>query len=1351
MPAMAEETELRKVPRDPAEPRDSDAPAASQLAAPSDVNSSNGSRSCASSSDKQRRTEACNKLSESPVSPCFEDIDDSGQHERHTHGQLQSEKQGDSSVPFREHQSGIRTDAQPENGVEVTPPFCREETEGFFSVGGRTTDSANDDGHSSGSCSPCFPVSPSGSSYATRFPSGPHADVRALASCMVISETWTSSDGTGRRQEADRGERVLTAGACVQTALPSSGKEKVEEKALLRRTTSGVRGNIPLSPGYDGLQDARSSNSGGHSFRPQRVFEGRGGKQQPGLTKSQHGEIVPPPREEDIRGMHARRAMMETMLKAEDEKGMAKGKQREELLRRLLMEPKLEMFPVHVDRNLVTSWYYGTPSFSPAQTVEPDPNMPTAEARCKTESTENNACTSDTCSEEKGHSPRPLLTEGKASHGIRERGEGGVSRRPSIGKQLSQTSEEVTDAERYADEPQKSQFKTSESSCGARFGVMPFTRGGRETKAGLRVRASTEAKRFLSGAFCEPDAVEALWSKKTRLDSIFDGEMDWLYRAARDSIFPRDGYSRKHFNRAGDKIEEICDALFFYEGRPHSDDCLLNGDDTCSSNSRPTPNCENTDGSAADPTSSRQGVDEEGSSIVDQRGASYGIRQGGSRSSGKDVEELRGQRRVENHWRRLGILLGEPLTGGVRCVEAQDSISEGDRRREEGKTAWEHGDDEKEDGDERNVTNQHGDRETAIGERRQRFCTNTHRFFVDVCGGPGAWSLFLLAQPSHNVQRGTPTDSASYGSIRPEKSYSSEEGSSAGDTPQNGTEASHVGLGESRGEHRERLRSSSDSRSTQDCSPSEAAAERRREGNILLQGDGTRREGYVVCGFGMTLASGAAEKNGNNDRTIWYPQLLRHPRWNAVWGEDGTGNVYRLKNLSHSKRMISKMISQRLESLAGGEGKCRQGGKKQEVKEKIGQAASDRREEDLETKMNDEGEESSGTPEAANVVRGRSSSSSRSPSDFKREMDDMTGSLSSEQTTEIACGEMEKEFSPIHSASSPVDSDGLSPSGGHQHHNQGVPDGRHSTRNSNLLLKTQCTLSTAASTEGDSIADTSPSKSSLSHLGGPNVPTSSHSGVDDTREEEKENDENCVRTTERKVRREEQMLSCGDGVTSPAGQPGADVNTKQEEEEGDEEYSGVQHVALVVADGGFHLAIDEKTGRHIENFQELLCARLLLSELLFALMLLEERGTFICKIFDTFTHFTASLIYVVGRLFEECFIIKPTGSRAANSERYLVGLRLRSRKSTEFKQLFDVVRGVHAMWERGEQDGGKLAEDESPESLLPVEVLRSDVRFVESLGAACRFLCLKQSLALDMVCRKVRFEKMARQRLCVHS
>lgn len=36
--------------------------------------------------------------------------------------------------------------------------------------------------------------------------------------------------------------------------------------------------------------------------------------------------------------------------------------------------------------------------------------------------------------------------------------------------------------------------------------------------------------------------------------------------------------------------------------------------------------------------------------------------------------------------------------------------------------------------------------------------------------------------------------------------------------------------------------------------------------------------------------------------------------------------------------------------------------------------------------------------------------------------------------------------------------------------------------------------------------------------------------------------------------------------------------------------------------------------------------------------------------------------------------------------------------------------------------------------------LYSDVRFVESLGAACRFLCLKQSLALDMVCRKVRLE-----------
>lgn len=43
----------------------------------------------------------------------------------------------------------------------------------------------------------------------------------------------------------------------------------------------------------------------------------------------------------------------------------------------------------------------------------------------------------------------------------------------------------------------------------------------------------------------------------------------------------------------------------------------------------------------------------------------------------------------------------------------------------------------------------------------------------------------------------------------------------------------------------------------------------------------------------------------------------------------------------------------------------------------------------------------------------------------------------------------------------------------------------------------------------------------------------------------------------------------------------------------------------------------------------------------------------------------------------------------------------------DFMRLFDVVRGVHAMWERGGKGEAKLAEDESPESLVPVDLFLS--------------------------------------------
>ncbi|CAH8837433.1 unnamed protein product [Trichobilharzia szidati] len=98
-------------------------------------------------------------------------------------------------------------------------------------------------------------------------------------------------------------------------------------------------------------------------------------------------------------------------------------------------------------------------------------------------------------------------------------------------------------------------------------------------------------------------------------------------------------------------------------------------------------------------------------------------------------------------------------------------------------------------------------------------------------------------------------------------------------------------------------------------------------------------------------------------------------------------------------------------------------------------------------------------------------------------------------------------------------------------------------------------------------------------------------------------------------------------------------------------------VHILMADGGFDVSSQY-------NLQEVLSKQIYLCQCLCALINLRPGGHFLTKLFDTFTEFTAGLIYVMGHLFEEISIIKPVTSRPANSERYLVCKSLRSPLST---------------------------------------------------------------------------------------
>ena len=93
--------------------------------------------------------------------------------------------------------------------------------------------------------------------------------------------------------------------------------------------------------------------------------------------------------------------------------------------------------------------------------------------------------------------------------------------------------------------------------------------------------------------------------------------------------------------------------------------------------------------------------------------------------------------------------------------------------------------------------------------------------------------------------------------------------------------------------------------------------------------------------------------------------------------------------------------------------------------------------------------------------------------------------------------------------------------------------------------------------------------------------------------------------------------------------------------------SNVKKMAdLVTADGGFKWIN--------ENYQEQEAYCLIIGEIIGAISVCAKNGSFILKIFETFTHVTIKLVYILSSFFEETYIYKPFFSRDTNSEKYIV-------------------------------------------------------------------------------------------------
>jgi 23S rRNA U2552 (ribose-2'-O)-methylase RlmE/FtsJ len=86
---------------------------------------------------------------------------------------------------------------------------------------------------------------------------------------------------------------------------------------------------------------------------------------------------------------------------------------------------------------------------------------------------------------------------------------------------------------------------------------------------------------------------------------------------------------------------------------------------------------------------------------------------------------------------------------------------------------------------------------------------------------------------------------------------------------------------------------------------------------------------------------------------------------------------------------------------------------------------------------------------------------------------------------------------------------------------------------------------------------------------------------------------------------------------------------------------------LVTGDGGFDFSVDF-------NKQEVSSTFLIFCQVAFAVATQAKGGTFLLKLFDTFTQASLDLLYILSTLYENVYFVKPCTSRSANSEKYVV-------------------------------------------------------------------------------------------------
>ena len=102
---------------------------------------------------------------------------------------------------------------------------------------------------------------------------------------------------------------------------------------------------------------------------------------------------------------------------------------------------------------------------------------------------------------------------------------------------------------------------------------------------------------------------------------------------------------------------------------------------------------------------------------------------------------------------------------------------------------------------------------------------------------------------------------------------------------------------------------------------------------------------------------------------------------------------------------------------------------------------------------------------------------------------------------------------------------------------------------------------------------------------------------------------------------------------------------------------------MLTGDGGFDFSVNYEK-------QEASSTKLVMAQIMYAVLLQKKNGTFILKIFDIFRKPTTQLIFLLNSLYENVSICKPKTSRFANSEKYIVCKNFKLENSSVYLDAF---------------------------------------------------------------------------------